>query len=322
MLPFLALLVSGCSFFLCAADDSYQRDTSYTTYSTFIKLKKQYPNIKIVPPIQNTRLKVFENEVYKTFEATTRKLHLDLYRPNDKGVYPALVMIHGGGWSSGDKSMEHPMAQRIAMDGYVVVTVEYRLSPEAKYPAAVYDIKAAIRWVKQQADKYGIDTTRVAIEGESAGGQLAMLVAMTNGIQSFEGEPTVGKASSTVQAAIDVDGILDFLAPNTLNLKRKPNSADVSWLGGTFEEKPLVWKEASSIFWVGRNSVPVAFITSGMPRFHAGRDEMIDLLNQNGIYSESHNIPDSPHSFWMYDPWFEPTKNFIEGFLSKIFSMK
>lgn len=274
--------------------------------------------------MQDKQLLAFEDLVYKSRQLIDgeRELHLDIYRPNDKKKYPALIMVHGGGWRSGNKSMGRPMAQRIATEGYVTIPVEYRLSLEAPYPAAIHDIKAAIRWVKGNAEKYGVDTTRIAIEGESAGGQLAMLVAMTNNVEKFEGDKDDVRSSSSVDAAIDVDGIVDFLAPNSLNIQRKPDSPDVLWLNGTFDQKPLVWKDASPIFWVKKSSVPVAFICSSVARFHAGRDEMIDMLNQYGIYSESHQIAESPHSFWMYEPWFEQTKRHILGFLNRVFKSK
>ncbi len=297
---------------------SYEKDTTYTVYQTYNKLIKHYPQIKIVYPVTSNKIISNEDIVYKTVN-TERSLHMDIYKPAKKGKYPALVMIHGGGWRSGNKSMERPMAQHIAENGFVTIAVEYRLSLEAKYPAAVHDIKAAIRFLKDNAEKYNIDTTKIAIEGESAGGHLAMLVAMTNNIESFEGDKNGSKSTSTVQAGVDVDGVLNFLAPNSLNMPRKPESADVFWLGGTFETKPLLWKEASSIYWAGKNSVPVLFICSTQPRFHAGRDEMIDILNQNGVYSESHTIPDTPHSFWLFDPWFEPTQKYIIAFLNKVF---
>ncbi len=296
----------------------FPKDTTYTTYQTWVKLRKNYPDIKIAEPIISKKIHQTENVVYKTIN-TNRWLHLDIFQPVQKGKYPALIMIHGGGWRSGNKSMEKPMAQRLAEQGIVAIPVEYRLSAEAKYPAAIHDIKAAIRFIKDNADQYSIDTTKIAIEGESAGGQMAMLVAMTNNVEIFEGDRNGSKSSSTVQAAIDVDGVVDFLAPNSLNTLRKPESADVFWLGGFFEDKPLMWKEASPIYYVNKNSVPVLFICSSVPRFHAGRDEMIDMLNQNGIYSESHTFADSPHSFWLFEPWFTPTLNHIMVFMNKIF---
>jgi len=301
---------------------SFPLDTTYTTYSTWQKIKKKYPDVRIPDVLKTTELMEHKNLVYATLTDSThstRALHLDIFRPSKAGKYPALIMIHGGGWRSGNKSMEALMAQRIALKGYVAIPVEYRLSLEARFPAAIYDIKAAVRWVKANADKYSIDTARIAIEGSSAGGQLATLVGMTNNVPAFEGAEGLTSNACSIQAVIDIDGVVDFLAPASLKIPRKPDSPDAYWLGGMFEEKPLRWKEASPIFWVNEHAVPMLFITSSQPRYHAGRDEMIDLLNQYTVYTESHNIPDSPHSFWLFDPWFNPTINYTLKFLEKVF---
>jgi len=303
------LLILIISLFIACPSEAIviPKDTSYTSYQTYQKIRKKYPIIQLLEPLNDTNLQNYEQLVYKTVNNETgdRLLHLDIFRPKNKNNYPALIMIHGGGWRSGDKSMEKPMAQQIALNGYVTIPVEYRLSLEAKYPAAIHDIKAAIRWIKDNAGKYGIDTTKIAIEGESAGGQLATLVAMTD-------------STHTIKAVIDVDGVVDFLAPNSLNTPQKPDSPGAFWLGGVFEDKPLNWKNASAIYYINKKSPPVLFIASAQPRFHAGRDEMIDILNQNGIYYESYSIPDTPHSFWLFEPWAKPTKEYILKFLNKI----
>jgi len=96
-------------------------------------------------------------------------------------------MIHGGGWKSGSKEMQIPLAQQISARGYVTVCVEYRLSPEALYPAAVHDIKAAIRFLRAHAEEYGIDPGKIAVSGCSAGGHLAALAGMTEHIRKFDG---------------------------------------------------------------------------------------------------------------------------------------
>lgn len=306
----LAILLFGSKSLIA------QTDTSYTAYQTFQKLKKNYPDIKIVHPGLNKKIQAFENVDYKII--ADRHLHLDIYRPVKQGKFPALLMIHGGGWRSGNKIMERAMAQQIAAAGYVTIPVEYRLSLEAKYPTAIHDIKAAIRFVKDNAEKFGIDTTKIAVEGESAGGHLAMLVAMSAGVEKLEGDKADSKSTSKVHAVIDVDGIVSFLMPGSLNIERKPNSPDAFWLGGIFAENPIIWKEASPLFYVGKNSVPALFLCSAQPRFHAGRDEMMDMLQQQGIYSEKHTFDGSPHSFWLFDPWFEPTKKHILKFLKKI----
>jgi acetyl esterase/lipase len=297
------------------------RDTTYTPYQVWQQNKAKFPEARIAYPHLPDGVKAYENLVYATLHDTPygeRDLHLDVFRPGKQGKLPLLVMIHGGGWRSGNKSMQVPMAQRIAAQGFVTVPVEYQLSPEALYPAAVYNIKAAIRWLKANADKYGIDTSKVAISGCSAGGQLAALTGMTNGISKFEGNQGETGFSSHVNAVIDIDGVLDFLAPTTLNLVRKPNSADISWFGGSFAEKPETWKEASAIFYVNPKSVPVLFINSGFSRFHSGQDEMTGMMKEYNIYTEVHKFDIQLHPFWLLHPWMEPTTDYMVEFMKKV----
>lgn len=302
---------------------TYERDTTYTTFQAWTKIVKKYPQASIVYERHSDKVQVYNNERYATLKneaGQSRDLHLDVFTPAQKGKYPALLMIHGGGWRSGHKGMERPLAQRLAEQGIVGIPVEYRLSLEAKYPEAIYDIKAAIRWVKRHADQLNVDTTRMAIEGNSAGGQLATLVGMTGYDSTFEGSEGLAGATSRVQAVVDIDGVVDFLSPASIKIPRKPDAADAFWLGGTFETVPNRWKEASPIFHIDEHAVPVLFICSGQPRFHAGRDEMIDLLTQQHIYTEVHTFADSPHSFWLLDPWFEPTLQYVLGFMRKQFN--
>lgn len=307
---------------LKAFAQSFPVDSSYTTERAWKNISRNHPYAKIVPAVVSGKVKAEYNLIYATLPSTPygkRDLHLDVFRPKQKGTYPVLVMVHGGGWRSGNKTMEHAMAIRMAENGYVAIPVEYRLSLEASYPQAVYDIKAAIRWIKVNAARLNADTTCIAIEGNSAGGQLATLVGMTNGVAQFEGGIGETRGNATVHAVVDVDGVVDFMAPGSLNLKRKPDSPDVAWLGGTFEEKPAIWKEASPVYWVSKTSVPVLFIQGTEPRFTAGMYEMRALMKQFGVYSEYKPVENSPHTFWLYDPWFEPTMKHTIEFLNVIF---
>ncbi len=301
------------------------RDTTFSIARVYRQVKKDYPYARPVKDSLPAGVKAYRDLVYATLPDTPfgrRDLHVDLFRPEKAGKYPALVMVHGGGWRAGEKSMEVPMAQVIAARGFVTVAVEYQLSLEAKYPAAVHNIKSAIRWLRANAEKYGIDPERMAICGESAGGQLAMLVGMTPGIEKFEGNMGVTGPSSGVQAIVDVDGVVDFMGPTSLNLDRKPDSADIFWLGGSFLERPDRWKEASSIFWANPKSVPVLFLNSGFSRFHAGQDELIGMMNEWKIYTEVHKIDVQIHPFWLLHPWAEQTSDYIVGFMKKVFNLK
>ena len=296
-------------------------DTTFNVPRVYRQIKKDFPDAfpakdRVPPNVNDER-----NLVYASLPDTPfgkRDLHLDIFYPDKPGRYPALIMVHGGGWRAGDKSLQVPMAERIAGNGFVTVAVEYQLSLEAKYPAAVYNIKAAIRWMRANAEKYHIDPTKIAISGCSSGGQLAMLVGMTNGIEMFEGNMGNQEYSSSVQAIIDVDGVVDFMAPVSLNLYRNADSADVFWLGGFFREKPQVWKEASSIFWANEKSPPVMFLNSGFPIYHAGQDELTGMMNCWGIYTEVDKFNVKIHPFWLFHPWMDEVVNDMTGFLNKI----
>jgi len=298
------------------------RDSSFTAPLTWLKLKKEFPQAKVVDEILPAGLKPSYGVVYKTLPSSPygqRNLHLDIISPEKPGKYPALLLVHGGGWRSGDRTMEKQMAQQVARHGYVTATVEYRLSPEALYPAAVYDLKAAIRYLRANANKFSIDATRIAISGTSAGGQLAALVGMTSGISKFDKEEANPKSSAKIQAIIDIDGVLDFRDPNESAKDSDPlrPSAGAMWFGGDIRKYPEKWLEASPIIYAGKNTPPILFINSALPRFHAGRDNVIEILNKFNIYTEVHTIPDTPHPFWLFDPWFEPTVNYMVAFLDK-----
>ncbi|MDW7691324.1 alpha/beta hydrolase [Flammeovirgaceae bacterium SG7u.111] len=310
----------GLSLSLFGQQKPIPRDTTYTTLITYNKIKKNYPEAVPAPDKLPKGVKEERDVVYTTLPDTpfgSRDLHVDVFQPKKKGKYPALIMVHGGGWRSGDKSMQIPMAQKLAAKGFVTVCVEYQLSLEAKFPAAVHNIKAAIRWMRANAEKYNIDPDKIAISGCSAGGQLAALVGMTNGVEKMEGDHGHPEFSSEIQAVVDIDGVIDFMAPLSLNLDRRPDSPDVEWLGGTFYEVPGTWKDASSIFWANENSAPILFLNSGYPRFHAGQDEMIGMFKIWDIYTEVHKFDVQVHPFWLFDPWVNPTVDYIAVFLTK-----
>jgi len=313
------------SFFLIPAlvhsqSNEVVRDTSYTVYSTFNKLHKNFPFIKIVKPEITDGISAQWNIVYQTYG--DRELHLDIFYPVDSSkTYPGVLIIHGGGWNSGDHSLLIPLAQKVAGEGYVTVTIEYRLSPEARYPAAVFDIKSAIRWLRTNSERYFVDTSRIAVLGTSAGGHLAALTGVTNGMKKFEQRTDNQKFSSDVQAIIDIDGILDFTDPAESGKDTNATNPSVGklWLGFTYEENPEIWIEASPLTYVNKKTPPISFINSSFARFHAGRDEAIEILNKYNIYYEVHTLPEAPHSFWLFHPWFEQTCEYTLEFLNKIF---
>src|SRR5438270_12467934 len=130
-----------------------------------------------------------------------RDLHLDLFLPKSgAGPFPAVVYIHGGGWVNGKKNAFQRQAAYMATKGFVGACIEYRLSGEAIYPAALNDSKAAVRWLRVNAAKYRIDPDKIGAAGGSAGGHLVALLGTTGGTPAFEGDSGNAGFSSRVRA--------------------------------------------------------------------------------------------------------------------------
>lgn len=204
------------------------------------------------------------------------------------------------------------MAEAIAAAGYVAVAVEYRLSLEATYPAAIHDLKAAIRWMRTNAGALSVDPKRIAVLGCSAGGQLAALLGTTGDDPKFDSEPNE-KVSSTFQAIVNLDGILAFQHPES-----EEGDMAAQWLGGTYSEVPEAWENASALNHVSKLTPPTLFLASAYPRFLAGRQDFVDRLNSYGIKNRTEYFKDAPHAFWLFNPWFEPTVNYVTRFLDEV----
>lgn len=295
-----------------SAQQTYNVDTSYTVKSTYKKLNKKYPFIKIAEANKGTNDIQIENVVY--YKNKDRALHLDAFYNKNEKRNPGVIMIHGGGWRSGNKDQMQVLAQEISSKGYSCFAIEYRLSLEAKYPQGIFDIKNAIKFIKDNAKRFHVDPNKIAVLGCSSGGQMAALIGTTNEDFGFEDANYKSKSTSKVQAIIDVDGILAFKHPES-----EEGEMAAFWLNGTYEENPENWKKASALNHADKNTPPTLFINSSFDRFHAGRDDMIAILNQNKIYSEVKTIQNSPHSFWFFQPWFNETVVYTTQFLDKIF---
>lgn len=300
------LVFSGYAF-----SQDFPRDTSYTAQSTLLKVRKYHPDLEVSLAVSGTTEIATEEVVYCTL-GERRKLSANIFYADANQNSPGVLLIHGGGWRTGDKSLMTALSERLARAGYVVMAPEYRLSLEAPFPAAVYDLKAAIRWMRANAHKYHLDTSRIAVAGCSAGGQLAALIGTTNHDPAFEGMNNP-KYSSAVSAIIDIDGVLAFHHPDS-----REGAMAAQWLGGTYGEVPAKWEQASALTHVDETTPPTLFIGSAYPRFLAGREEFAAVLEDAGIKTETRIFEDAPHSFWLLNPWFEPTVEYVVGFLNVI----
>jgi acetyl esterase/lipase len=189
-------------------------------------------------------------------------LRLDLHLPIGKPRAPLIVWVHGGAWRSGSKS-DMPLA-RLVKDGYAVASVDYRLSTQAKFPAQIHDLKAAIRFLRGHGEKWKLPANRILIAGDSAGGHLAALVGVSNGQKELEGEEGDDRGqSSAVQGIMSFYGganlttILKQSTPHGLSM-RVP-ALDLL-LGGQPEDVPALARLASPVFHVDPKDPPLLLL--------------------------------------------------------------
>lgn len=295
------------------------RDTSYSMTSAYLSTIKTHPNAKMVSEIMPKIIESKKKIIYA--KISKRTLLLDSFYPKkkNKNLSPAIIIIHGGGWRTGNKNQHIALAQRLADLGYVCFLPEYRLSTEALFPAAVHDLKASIRWVRANAKMYQVDTNKIATLGFSAGGQLSALLGSTAHLPNFEGTEGNINHSSKVNAVIDIDGILAFIHPESgEGDDSKRTSAATYWFGFSKTENPKLWEEGSALTHAGKNSPPTLFLNSAVDRMHAGQEDYLTKLVPFHVYTEVHNFPNSPHGFCLFEPWFTPTVQYVDAFLKKV----
>lgn len=252
----------------------------------------------------------------KTLEVAKYPEHtveLYVYVPDAEGTWPCILDIHGGGWAKRQVEADKPMMERLAQRGFVTALVSYRLSTEAKYPAAIDDCKAALRCLRAHAKELKIDPERIGCMGGSAGGHLSALTAITTGLPEFEGEGPFKDQSSAVKAGIVMAATQDLVASNTG--KKSENS--VLFFGGTIEEIPEVYKAASPITHVRPGVPPIIFIEGEKDTLKIGRAEMMEKLKALGIETEVYTLKFAPHPFWMSDPWCAETVDIATTFFKK-----
>lgn len=191
-------------------------------------------------------------------------LQLDLYLPDQGTPAGLIIWVHGGAWRAG--SRKGVDLKGMVAHGWAVASVDYRLSTQARFPAQIHDIKAAVRYLRAHAGDYALPTTRFVIAGSSAGAHLAALVGVTNGLASLEGnEGNFTKQSSDVQAIVDLYGasnlttILKQSTPHGLNM-RAP-ALDLL-LGGQPDAMPELAQLASPVFQVDASDPPL-FLAHG-----------------------------------------------------------
>ena len=196
----------------------------------------------------SSRYDLYNDEIYSRIGS--RQLLADVYVPEGRGPFPAVLVVHGGGWSGGKRTEMNFIARRLAKHRYVAVNIDYRLAPKDIFPAQIHDCKEAVRWMRANSVRFKIDPNRVGAFGYSAGAHLAALLGVTRPSDGLEGESELGSLSSGVQAVVAGAGPMD--------LKKDPKSRRiVQFLGATFEQNPEIFRKASPVTYVSKGDPPM-----------------------------------------------------------------
>jgi acetyl esterase/lipase len=182
-------------------------------------------------------------------------LHLDLARPEKtEGALPVVVFIHGGGWRAGNYKAHVQQILQFAQQGYVSATVQYRFAPAHPWPAQIEDVKCAIRYLRDNAEKHHLDPKRIGAVGFSAGAHLSMLLGVMDEKDGLEGSGGHVDQSSKVQA------VVAYFGPTDLSQEDFPDAVDVmlrDFLGGTKQQQPAAYKAASPVTYVDKDDAPM-----------------------------------------------------------------
>jgi acetyl esterase/lipase len=227
------------------------------------------------------------------------RVAMDIVRPKQppSEPRPAIVLVHGGGFRAGNRQSYLPVAVRLAERGYVAATVSYRLAPRNQFPAAVHDVKAAVRFLRAKAGQYGIDAERICAMGGSAGGHLVLFLGLTGGVDEFEGSGPNREYSSRVACVVNYYGPTDF----TQSYSKSVDAAQVlpQFIGGDLDHSRAGHIRASPLNWVTPGAVPILSIHGTKDTYVAYEHSvwLTERLLAAGVPSELETISGAGHGF-------------------------
>lgn len=241
-------------------------------------------------------------------------LQLNLARPKAAtGPLPVVLCIHGGGFRAGHRDGNNALCLKLAQRGFVAATVSYRLAPKYQFPAAVHDVKAAVRWLRANAAKYQMDPTRIGVTGDSAGGHLAQFLGVTAGIKEFEGDGGNADQSSRVACVVNRYGPSDF----TKSYAKSVDAAEVLplFLGGDLRTALQSHIQSSPLNWVTPDAAPTLILHGTEDKYVAYEQGvwLRDRLQACGVEVELVTFEGAGHGFKGADA--EKAEQAMFGFL-------
>ncbi len=291
-----------------------------------VKGKAKTVRAAVLPPAPDGT--VIERDV--AYLAPSRQEKLDLYLPADRPKAtrsPAVVIIHGGGWSGGDKasSREFSIGTTLAKAGYVCASVEYLKQGAGRWPTNLYDCKNAVRFLRANAKRYQVDVEHLGVIGGSAGGHLALMVAYTPGVKDLTPEAPYPGVSDRVQACVDMYGVTDLMTRQATEADGTPNGKlrEAGLFPDQRGESPAKWKLGSPVCHISPASPPT-LILHGLADTTVDREQSIELdrkLGEQGVEHRLVLIPGVGHTFdlqeWQRKPLPQDLRPVVVGFFDK-----
>ena len=257
-----------------------------------LKFAYAFGSLKLIDtePTVPANIDVTKDISYKLIDSI--ELQLDIYKPKDlKENAPLLIFIHGGSWTKGKRADYLPYLIDYAKKGYITATVSYRLSQVAPFPAAVEDVKCAVRWLRAHAEEYSINPDKIAVIGGSAGAHLAMMLAYSN--ENEFSKDCTETISSKVQAVVNLYGPVDL----TTEYSRNAKSVEF-FLGNTYQENPQIFTYASPKAHISPEDPPTLTFQGTLDSLvPVSQSDSLDVwLNKAGVISEYHRLKGWPHT--------------------------
>jgi acetyl esterase/lipase len=258
-----------------------------------------------------------------------RELHAEILRPKEapKEPMPAVLLIHGGGWSGGSHLGYY--APWLVEKGYFTASIEYRLSGEAPWPAQIEDCKLAVRWLRANAEKFHVNPNRIGVMGHSAGGHLVACLGTLGNVKELEGKGGFDGISSRVQAVVDQAGPAEFTpeAGAALGANNINHPGLVKFFGGTYEQKTDVWRQASPALHASADTPPFLIVHGELDKLVpiSQSERLAESLKRAGVKVELLRVKNAGHGLHAEkpnDPPAEPDWKAQQGAMLRFFEEK
>jgi len=297
-------LIQACSFRVPPASPSEKANVEINSYT--------------LVPIDPKKLGQVERDViYGT--AGGVDLKMDIYYPGfATGAVPAVLYVHGGGWTKGDKRIGAGATEipELRSRGYLVAAINYRLAPQYKFPAQIEDVKCAARFLRANATIYGIDPEHIGAWGGSAGGHLVALLGTTDAAAGFEGSGGYADESSRVQAVVDMFGPTDLTA-----IFQGAGTRLMEQVFGTTDRNSDIVKRASPVTWVSNDDPPFLILHGGKDRLVPPSQSKIlyNRLLATGLPATLVIVKNAGHGFMPAGGTIDPSRNEITEMVADFF---